>query len=87
MKLSEKFIFRKLETEKSSHQPKGVFYFSDSTTVEVLLSVLNIGKQLPPMLASNFNTSQTRNYHISLLGSFAANFIAVLYRFTISTDA
>ena len=72
--------FRKLEGDNHFAEPKGIFYFSHSVTLQAMVSALGIWKDPEPLLASNFKTMAKRQWRTSLLAPFATNFIAVFYK-------
>ncbi|XP_031777741.1 multiple inositol polyphosphate phosphatase 1 [Nasonia vitripennis] len=72
--------FRNLESGSYREEPKGIFYFGHTVTLQSLLAALNIGKDNTPLLASNFHQNGRRSFRTSVLGSFASNLIAVFYR-------
>ncbi|XP_034480594.1 multiple inositol polyphosphate phosphatase 1 [Drosophila innubila] len=59
--------------------PHVVAYFAHSTGLQTLLTALGINKDDVPLRADNYNSMTSRRWKTSLLGPFAANFVAVKY--------
>ncbi|XP_012271843.1 multiple inositol polyphosphate phosphatase 1 [Orussus abietinus] len=72
--------FRKLERGDFSGQPKGVFSFSHSTPLQLLMTTMGIAKDSEPLTATNYNGMSKRKWRTSFLGPFASNIVAVFYR-------
>lgn len=73
-------IKRALTTGDLNKQPKGIFYFAHTVTLQHLMAALKIAVEPTPLLASNYAEMNTRDYRTSLLGPFATNVVAVFYR-------
>ncbi|XP_016837275.1 multiple inositol polyphosphate phosphatase 1 [Nasonia vitripennis] len=78
--LSDMFQHFKRLASGSTNEPKGVFYFAHTMTLQTFLSALKIGYEPQPPLASNYASSANRKYRTSILGPFATNVVAVFYR-------
>ncbi|XP_023245897.1 multiple inositol polyphosphate phosphatase 1-like [Copidosoma floridanum] len=72
--------FRNLERGNFNNEPKGVFYFSHTVTLQTLLDALGTNKDPTPLRADNYRSMYKRSFRTSTLGSFASNLIAVFYR-------
>lgn len=62
-------------------EPKGVFYFSHTVTLQATMAAMGIGKDSVPLLSSNYQTVGNRTFKTSLIGPFAGNLVAVFYRY------
>ncbi|XP_076171851.1 multiple inositol polyphosphate phosphatase 1 [Ptiloglossa arizonensis] len=72
--------FTKLEKGDSS-EPQGIFYFSHSTSLQLLLTTMGIAEDKTPLTAANFDTMKnSRKWRTSYLVPFGANIAAVFYR-------
>ncbi|XP_012144858.2 multiple inositol polyphosphate phosphatase 1 [Megachile rotundata] len=71
--------FSKLENGESD-EPQGVFYFSHSSSVQLLLTAMKIAEDSIPLKASNYETMENRKWSTSRLVPFAANLAAVFYK-------
>lgn len=71
---------RNLEQGNFSNEPKGIFYFSHTTPLLNFLSAMGIGKDAMPLTAINYNSMDRRSFKTSIIGSFAANLVAIFYR-------
>ena len=71
--------FSKLENGDSS-EPLGVFYFSHSSALQLLLTSMKIAEDSIPLKASNFEDMGNRKWNISQMIPFAANLAAVFYK-------
>ncbi|XP_033215557.1 multiple inositol polyphosphate phosphatase 1 isoform X2 [Belonocnema kinseyi] len=72
--------FRKLEGDNYSEEPKGIFYFSHTVTLQTLATLLGIYDNHEKLLASNFKYMAKRQWRTTFVGPFATNFIAVFYK-------
>ncbi|XP_011502390.1 PREDICTED: multiple inositol polyphosphate phosphatase 1-like [Ceratosolen solmsi marchali] len=70
--------FKKIETGKSTNEPKGIFYFGHSSSIQIFLSAFQIGKE-PKLTSTSYNSIENRAYRTSLLVPFTTNIIATLY--------
>lgn len=61
-------------------KPRGVFYFTHSHMMTLFFTAMGIAKNPVPLTAANFRDMGHRNWRISLLVPFAANFAAVFHR-------
>ncbi|XP_012230386.2 multiple inositol polyphosphate phosphatase 1 isoform X1 [Linepithema humile] len=71
--------FSKLE-DATEEEPAGVFYFTHSEMVMLFYAAMSIGKDTPPITASNYREMGNRRWRSSLLTPFATNFAAVFYK-------
>ncbi|XP_024947003.1 multiple inositol polyphosphate phosphatase 1 isoform X3 [Cephus cinctus] len=71
--------FQKLEGSEYSHQPKGIFYFTHSGSLQTTMTALGIAKDKVPLTASNYKEMSKRLWRTSEIGSFATNIVAVFY--------
>ncbi|XP_018308904.1 multiple inositol polyphosphate phosphatase 1-like [Mycetomoellerius zeteki] len=76
--------FTKLEV--NDDEPKGVFYFTHSQMMMLFLTAMRIVQNPIALTATNFRDMDHRNWRISQLVPFAANFAAVFHRCN-SSDA
>lgn len=67
-------------TQEDQIRPRGVFYFSDIISLQNLLTTLNINKDHMEPTAYNYKEMAKRQWRTSLMSSFAANLVAVLYK-------
>ena len=72
--------FRKLENGDLSDEPQGIFYFTHSTALQLLLTTMGVAKDSVPLKASNFENMRNRKWNSSRLAPFAANLAAIFYR-------
>ncbi|XP_058795150.1 multiple inositol polyphosphate phosphatase 1-like isoform X2 [Phymastichus coffea] len=72
--------FRALAGGNSTNQPRGVFYFAHTVTLQTFMAALQMTEDSRSLLASNYADVQDRRYRTSLLGPFATNVLAVFYR-------
>ncbi|XP_011053113.1 PREDICTED: multiple inositol polyphosphate phosphatase 1-like isoform X3 [Acromyrmex echinatior] len=70
--------FTKLEV--NGDEPKGVFYFTHSQMMTLFLTAMGVAQNPVPLTATNFRDMDYRNWRISQLVPFAANFAAVFHR-------
>lgn len=59
--------------------PKTVAYFTHSAAIVLLLTALRIAHDMDTLRADNFHDMQQRQFRISALTPFAANFMAIKY--------
>lgn len=64
----------------SSSQPQAVAYFTHSSAIQLFLTALGISKDREALRANNMHNMKDRHWKISLLGPFAANFVAIKYQ-------
>ncbi|KYN12703.1 Multiple inositol polyphosphate phosphatase 1 [Trachymyrmex cornetzi] len=76
--------FTKLEV--NGDEPKGVFYFTHSQMMTLFFTAMGFAQNPVSLTATNFRDMDYRNWRISQLVPFAANFAAVLHRCN-SSDA
>ncbi|XP_011496891.1 PREDICTED: multiple inositol polyphosphate phosphatase 1-like [Ceratosolen solmsi marchali] len=72
--------FRNLESGHDENEPKGIFYFSHTVTLQNFMAALDIDKDSTPLLASNYHSVTRRHYRTSMHGAFGTNIVAVFYR-------
>ncbi|CAK9816946.1 Multiple inositol polyphosphate phosphatase 1 [Anthophora quadrimaculata] len=72
--------FWKMEQDKDSNEPKGVFYFSDIISLQNILTALNINKDQMKLTAYNYKDMAKRQWRTSFVSPFAANLVAVFYK-------
>ncbi|XP_076234687.1 multiple inositol polyphosphate phosphatase 1 [Calliopsis andreniformis] len=72
--------FWKVQQDKDSKEPKGLFYFSDIISLQNLLTTLNINKDHVLLTASNYRDVAKRQWRTSFASSIAANLVAVFYK-------
>lgn len=72
--------FRKVEQDRDSNEPRGVFYFSDIISLQNLLTTLNINKDQTHLTAYNYKDMAKRQWRTSFISPFAANIVAVFYK-------
>ncbi|CAB0036380.1 unnamed protein product [Trichogramma brassicae] len=72
--------FEDLVRSNFTGQPKGVFYFTHTVALRVLMTALKMHFMPVNMTSQNFATMQDRIFRSSLQGAFAGNVIAVFYR-------
>lgn len=72
--------FRKLEGDNYSQEPKGIFYFAHTVTLQTLLAALGFNNDRQPLLATNFRESAGRLWRTSFVGPFATNLVAAFYK-------
>jgi hypothetical protein len=70
---------RKLE-ENTNDQPKGIFYFAHTVSLQFLLMALEINTDDKPLKATDDYSPEKRNYRSSFQASFSANLIAVFFK-------
>lgn len=70
-----------MENEDSSEEPQGIFYFTHSTALQLLLTTMGVAKDSIPLKASNFENMRNRKWNSSRLAPFAANLAAIFYRY------
>ncbi|XP_011501782.1 PREDICTED: multiple inositol polyphosphate phosphatase 1-like [Ceratosolen solmsi marchali] len=71
--------FEKVENDTLHDQPKGIFYFGHTLSIQILLAALKINADEVPINASNYHTVD-RKYRTSLQTPFSANLMAVFYK-------
>ncbi|KAJ8665110.1 hypothetical protein QAD02_006772 [Eretmocerus hayati] len=71
--------FRRLE-RKRDVEPKGIFYFAHTVTLQTAFRAFDIGINPVPLVGTNYEAMRNRVYKTSLLGPFAGNIISVFYR-------
>ncbi|XP_017753795.1 PREDICTED: multiple inositol polyphosphate phosphatase 1-like [Eufriesea mexicana] len=72
--------FWKVEQDRDSNEPRGVFYFSDIISLQNLLTTLNINKDQMQLTAYNYKDMAKRQWRTSFISPFAANIVAVFYK-------
>ncbi|KAL7290240.1 hypothetical protein TKK_0015943 [Trichogramma kaykai] len=72
--------FEDLVRSNFTGQAKGVFYFTHTVALRVLMTALKMHFMPVNMTSQNFATMQDRIFRSSLQGAFAGNVIAVFYR-------
>ncbi|XP_076292220.1 multiple inositol polyphosphate phosphatase 1-like isoform X1 [Lasioglossum baleicum] len=72
--------FWKVEQDKDSAEPNGVFYFSDIISLQNLLATLSINKDSSRLTAYNYDNMAKRQWRTSFISPFAANLVAVFYK-------
>ncbi|XP_043479163.1 multiple inositol polyphosphate phosphatase 1-like isoform X2 [Leptopilina heterotoma] len=72
--------FRKLEGNDFNQEPKGIFYFAHTATLQPLLTALGFNNGSQPLLATNFQESKERQWRTSFIGPFATNLVAAFYK-------
>ncbi|XP_043251459.1 multiple inositol polyphosphate phosphatase 1-like [Colletes gigas] len=73
--------FLKLEKGDSNDEPYGVFYFTHSTSLQLLFRTMGFAEDTIPLKASNYEAMKNnRKWRTSHLVPFAANIAAVFYR-------
>lgn len=72
--------FWKVQQDKNSIEPKGVFYFTDIVSLQNLLTTLNINKDQMHLSAFNYRDMAKRQWRTSFISPFAANLVAVFYK-------
>ncbi|XP_053996568.1 multiple inositol polyphosphate phosphatase 1-like [Hylaeus anthracinus] len=73
--------FTKLEEGDTKNEPQGIFYFSHSTSLQLLFTTMGIAKDTTPLKAGNYESMvDSRKWRTSYLVPFAANIAAVFYR-------
>ncbi|XP_076302732.1 multiple inositol polyphosphate phosphatase 1-like [Lasioglossum baleicum] len=72
--------FWKVEQDRDSNEPRGVFYFSDIISLQNLLTTLNINKDQTHLTAYNYKDMAKRQWRTSFISPFAANIVAVFYK-------
>ncbi|OXU28336.1 hypothetical protein TSAR_003718 [Trichomalopsis sarcophagae] len=75
--------FRNLE--KNADEPKAVFYFTHTVTLQATMAAMGIGKDKYPLLSTNYHAAGDRTFKTSLIGPFAGNLVAVFHRFVNKT--
>ena len=63
-----------------SEEPKGVFYFSHTVTLQATMAAMGIGKDDKPLLADNYGSMRNRSFKTSFIGPFSGNVVAVYYK-------
>ncbi|XP_016837279.1 multiple inositol polyphosphate phosphatase 1 [Nasonia vitripennis] len=66
--------------EKNADEPKAVFYFTHTVTLQATMAAMGIGKDKYPLLSSNYHAAGDRTFKTSLIGPFAGNLVAVFHR-------
>lgn len=80
MNLFQKLFYRKLEGNDYNQEPKGIFYFAHTATLQPLLTALGFNNDSQPLLATNFQESKERQWRTSFIGPFATNLVAAFYK-------
>lgn len=66
-------------------EPKGIFYFTHSAALQLLLSTLGYAKDSEPLVHdTNIDKAKTRKWYTANLTPFAANLAAILYKYVSS---
>lgn len=61
-------------------QPTVTAFFTHSTAYDQFITTLGLRKDENPLLGTNYNEQQKRQWRISNFGPFATNFVAILYQ-------
>lgn len=61
-------------------EPRGIFYFTHSSMLQLFLTTIGAAEDASPLTASNYESGRHRKWRTSYLAPFAANFAAVFYR-------
>ncbi|XP_066585295.1 multiple inositol polyphosphate phosphatase 1-like [Prorops nasuta] len=72
--------FSKLQMSMQNDEPKGIFYFAHSATLQTFLAAMEIARDSKPLKASNYNEQENRKWRTSLITPFASNFVAVYHK-------
>nr|CAI5819599.1 unnamed protein product [Callosobruchus analis] len=59
---------------------RATYFFSNSATMQTVLTALGIAKDYNPLKADNYHTQTSRNWKTSLIDPFASNLVSVLYQ-------
>lgn len=66
-------------------EPKGIFYFTHSAALQLLLSTLGYAKDSEPLVHdTNIDKAKTRKWYTANLTPFAANLAAIFYKYVSS---
>ncbi|XP_012342994.1 multiple inositol polyphosphate phosphatase 1-like [Apis florea] len=65
----------------NKNEPKGIFYFTHSAALQLLLSTLGYAKDPEPLVHdTNIDKAKTRKWYTANLTPFAANLAAIFYK-------
>lgn len=66
----------------NKNEPKGIFYFTHSAALQLLLSTLGYAKDSEPLVHdTNIDKAKTRKWYTANLTPFAANLAAIFYKY------
>lgn len=66
----------------NKNEPKGIFYFTHSAALQLLLSTLGYAKDPEPLVHdTNIDKAKTRKWYTANLTPFAANLAAIFYKY------
>ncbi|XP_076651099.1 multiple inositol polyphosphate phosphatase 1 [Halictus rubicundus] len=72
--------FTQLEKGDAKDEPRGIFYFTHSSMLQLFLTTVGVAEDSTPLTASNYEAERDRKWRTSYLAPFGANFAAVFYR-------